>query len=110
MENLTPELERRLQVEESWARRIVFEDLMNASRHQRFLERKSLFYRCSVIAVDSKTVAQVPAFSRIEDVPLSKTGLFSPLTINKVAVSAIALACSLIALSACGVMQRILSQ
>jgi hypothetical protein len=36
MEQLTPELERRLQVEELWARRNVLADAINARRRERF--------------------------------------------------------------------------
>lgn len=105
MENLTPELERRLQVEEAWARRTVFEDFMNASRHQRFLERKNLFYRCQASDVGSNAVPK----SLHSLAPVSKPGLFSSRTADKLVISAIALACSLFALSASGVMQHILS-
>ena len=37
MDRLTPELERRLQVEELWARRNVLADSINSERKQRFL-------------------------------------------------------------------------
>ena len=38
-DDLSPEIERRLQVEELWARRSVLEDLMNAERRQVFVQR-----------------------------------------------------------------------
>lgn len=42
MDQLTPELERRLQVEELWARRNVLADSMNACRLEHFREQYSL--------------------------------------------------------------------
>lgn len=45
MEQLTPELERRLQVEELWARRNVLADSMNAMRRERFQIQYSLLTR-----------------------------------------------------------------
>ena len=38
-DDLSPEIERRLQVEELWARRSVLEDVMNAERRQVFTQR-----------------------------------------------------------------------
>lgn len=45
MEQITPELERRLQVEELWARRNVLADSMNAWRRERFRAQRSLLAR-----------------------------------------------------------------
>lgn len=45
MEQLTPELERRLQVEELWARRTVLAESMNALRRERFFAQHSLLTR-----------------------------------------------------------------
>ena len=45
MEKITPELERRLQVEELWARRNVLADSMNAWRRERFRAQRSLLAR-----------------------------------------------------------------
>jgi hypothetical protein len=42
MDQFTPELERRLQVEELWARRNVLADSMNVCRLERFREQYSL--------------------------------------------------------------------
>jgi len=38
-DDLPPEIQRRLQVEELWARRNVLEDLMNAERLQVYVQR-----------------------------------------------------------------------
>lgn len=42
MEELTPELERRIQVEELWGRRVVLEDTMNAWRFREYQSRRLL--------------------------------------------------------------------
>ena len=42
MEELTPELERRIQVEELWGRRIVLEEMMNAFRFREYQSRRLL--------------------------------------------------------------------
>jgi hypothetical protein len=42
MEELTPELERRIQVEELWGRRIVLEESMNAWRFREYQSRRLL--------------------------------------------------------------------
>lgn len=42
MEELTPELERRIQVEELWGRRIVLEEVMNAWRLREYQSRRLL--------------------------------------------------------------------
>jgi hypothetical protein len=42
MEEITPELERRIQVEELWGRRIVLEEMMNESRFREFESRRLL--------------------------------------------------------------------
>jgi|SRR5581483_7237979 len=42
MEDLTPELERRIQVEELWGRRIVLEETMNAWRFREYQSRRLL--------------------------------------------------------------------
>src|ERR1700760_1654200 len=42
MEELTPELERRIQVEELWGRRIVLEETMNAWRLREYQSRRLL--------------------------------------------------------------------
>ena len=42
MEELTPELERRLQVEEAWARRIVLSDMLNERRLAAYGTRRML--------------------------------------------------------------------
>lgn len=40
MEELTPELERRIQVEELWGRRVVLEESMNAWRFREYQSRR----------------------------------------------------------------------
>jgi hypothetical protein len=42
MEELTPELERRIQVEELWGRRVVLEESMNAWRFREYQSRRLL--------------------------------------------------------------------
>ena len=42
-EELTPEIERKLAVEELWARRHVLAELMNAERLKVYLQRRALF-------------------------------------------------------------------
>jgi len=42
MEELTPELERRIQVEELWGRRVVLEETMNAWRFREYQSRRLL--------------------------------------------------------------------
>jgi hypothetical protein len=42
-EELTPEIERKLVVEEFWARRQVLAELMNAERLRVYLQRRALF-------------------------------------------------------------------
>jgi hypothetical protein len=42
MEDLTPELERRIQVEELWGRRVVLEETMNALRFREYQSRRLL--------------------------------------------------------------------
>jgi hypothetical protein len=42
MEELTPELERRIQVEELWGRRVVLEESMNAWRFREYKSRRLL--------------------------------------------------------------------
>ena len=51
MEQLTPELERRLQVEELWARRNVLNDSMNARRCERFRTRHQMLSRLGTQAL-----------------------------------------------------------
>ncbi len=41
-DDLPPEIQRRLQVEELWARRIVLAELMNAERLKIYAQRRSL--------------------------------------------------------------------
>jgi len=55
MEQLTPELERRLQVEELWARRTVLADSMNALRRERFRAQHSLLTRFGTPAAPPDT-------------------------------------------------------
>jgi hypothetical protein len=42
MEEITPELERRIQVEELWGRRVVLEESMNAWRFREYQSRRLL--------------------------------------------------------------------
>ena len=49
-DDLPPEIQRRLQVEELWARRHVLADLMNEERLELFARR------CAVLAVDTAYV------------------------------------------------------
>ncbi len=51
MEQLTPELERRLQVEELWARRNVLCDSINAHRRERFQARRLMLSRLGTQAL-----------------------------------------------------------
>jgi hypothetical protein len=46
MEELTPELERRIQVEELWGRRVVLEESMNAWRFREYQSRRLICMLC----------------------------------------------------------------
>ena len=50
--NLPPEIVRRLQVEELWARRNVLADLMNAERLKIYNQRRAEMWPASYPAVD----------------------------------------------------------
>lgn len=64
MEELTPELERRLQVEEAWARRIVLADVLNERRladygtRRMFLRFQAADFSTGPIAVPAKMPAR----------------------------------------------------
>jgi len=51
-DNLSPEILRRLQVEELWARRHVLADLMNAERMEVYVSRRSLHWPTRFAAMD----------------------------------------------------------
>ena len=50
--DLPPEIVRRLQVEELWARRLVLADLMNAARLKLFYQRRAEIRFASFASVD----------------------------------------------------------
>jgi len=62
MEEITPELERRLQVEEAWARRTVLSDMMNERRLAAYGTRRMLLrfhtadFSADAIAAPAKTL------------------------------------------------------
>jgi hypothetical protein len=60
MEELTPELERRIQVEELWGRRVVLEDTMNDWRSREYQSRRLLSLLRSEDC-DRGTLQEVPA-------------------------------------------------
>ncbi|HET7085118.1 MAG TPA: hypothetical protein VFI23_10130 [Rhizomicrobium sp.] len=51
-DNLPPEIERRLQVEELWARRLVLAELMNAERLRTYAARRALLWPTRFPAMD----------------------------------------------------------
>jgi hypothetical protein len=63
MEELTPELERRIQVEELWGRRIVLEESKNAWRFREYQSRRLL---CLLRGeeTEGRAVARAPSVSR----------------------------------------------
>ena len=63
MEELTPELERRIQVEELWGRRVVLEESMNAWRFREYQSRR-LFCLLRDEADDVRSVRAAPATDR----------------------------------------------
>src|SRR5215210_8197263 len=78
MEELTPELERRLQVEEAWARRTVLSDMINASRLEHYVARRA-FVRLYVtemstdaVSAPKETPAPQPDLVRLEQPILSR--------------------------------------
>src|SRR5689334_24864637 len=74
MEELTPELERRVQVEEAWARRIVLSDMMNERRLAAYGTRRMLLrfhtadFSADAIAVPEKTSKPQPKSTVLENI------------------------------------------
>ena len=68
MEELTPELERRIQVEELWGRRIVLEDTKNAWRFREYQSRRFI---CLLRGeeTEGRAVAGAPSVSRPKVAP-----------------------------------------
>jgi len=63
MEELTPELERRIQVEELWGRRVVLEESMNAWRFREYQSRRLVCLLCDE-AGDARPVRAALATDR----------------------------------------------
>jgi hypothetical protein len=61
MDQLTPELERRIQVEELWARRNVLSDLMNQDRLERHQAKRLLMCLNGTLAAEPPKVQQAKA-------------------------------------------------
>ena len=64
MEELTPELERRIQVEELWGRRVVLEESMNTPWRSREYKSRRLFCLLRDEADDVRPVRAAPAIDR----------------------------------------------
>lgn len=61
MDQLTPELERRIQVEELWARRNVLSDLMNQDRLERHQAKRLLMCLNGTLAAEPPKMRQAKA-------------------------------------------------
>jgi hypothetical protein len=88
MEYLTPELERRIQVEELWGRRLVLEDTMNASRYKEDSLRRMLPWRHDTPHPDKAMILQDLA-DQTDSKNLSERGAASSYIRRSAAVAAI---------------------
>ena len=88
MEHLTPELERRIQVEELWGRRLVLEDMMNASRYKEYSLRRMLPWRHDASHPDKAMILQDLA-DQTDSKNLSERGAASSYIRRSAAVAAI---------------------
>lgn len=66
METLTPELERRLQIEELWARRLVLCDPINQHRLDRYQARRALL---CLNGTETSLVRDVPQPESVDQLP-----------------------------------------
>jgi len=73
MDQLTPELERKLQVEELWARRNVLADSINARRKEKFLAQQAVLFQLSTPFLTAETPVPKQA-QREEHAEASKLG------------------------------------
>jgi hypothetical protein len=80
-DDLPPEIQRRLQVEELWARRIVLADLMNAERLQVYAQRcTDLAAGCAPVGAGSRdtftrlAATVVPKANRKFPAPVARPG------------------------------------
>jgi hypothetical protein len=77
MEELTPELERRIQVEELWGRRVVLEDTMNDWRSREYQSRRLLSLLRSEDC-DRDTLQKVPVITPLKVAkPVQASPIFS---------------------------------